>query len=230
MTIKFVYQPIFDIKESSVIAYEILLRIKKNQRFVSPRLYIQDAEKNGQIKDIDIKVIQLMSDLIIKHSTVNMIFAINISAISASCMQTIQQILRILKSFTSRVQVIIEITETSPIYNYNNVQYLVKKLRKLNCIIAIDDFGHSCSSFGLINLIKPDIIKINTKIIDYKYKLQTLKTFEALVMFAHSVNALVVAESVDDYEIYNLVLEYDIRYCQGFYLSKPLQENNLFFA
>ena len=100
-------------------------------------------------------------------------------------------------------------------------------LKKLGYKIFIDDFGTGYSNFVYLMQIKSDFIKIDGEIIKkILHDKVSLAVVKSIVNFTNEANISVVAEHVSSKEIYDIVAQLGIEYCQGYYFSapKPLPE------
>jgi len=89
---------------------------------------------------------------------------------------------------------------------------------------AIDDFGSGYSNFSYLLQIQPDFIKIDGSLI----KNLTRDSIEyhivrAIVKFAKTLNAQIVAEHVSSKEIVTILEDFDIEYMQGYYFAEPVE-------
>ena len=58
-------------------------------------------------------------------------------------------------------RVIIELTESHPVYDYHQLKEAVTHCRRLGFQIAIDDLGEGFSSLRLWSEVRPDFVKID---------------------------------------------------------------------
>ncbi len=119
-------------------------------------------------------------------------------------------------------KIIIELTESEGIKNYQEVSRFIKDIKAMGCQIAIDDFGTGYSNFTHMIHLDVDYLKIDGSIIQ---NILTDKNSEivvrTLVDFAGQLNIKTIAEFVDSKEIYEKVKQLGINYTQGYYFGKP---------
>ena len=119
-------------------------------------------------------------------------------------------------------KIILEVTETAAIENLDVAVRSLRKLRKLGCRVALDDFGSGYSSYGYIRSLPLDYLKIDGT---YIRNILTDKTDQALtasmVDVAHALGLKVIAEYVDSEGIYYWLKELGVDYVQGYWVHKP---------
>jgi len=104
----------------------------------------------------------------------------------------------------------------------------VNKYREKGFMISIDDIGAGYSNLDRLILLKPDIIKIDRKLIQdihqHYYKQQVV---DMIIKLAEKIGALVVAEGVEQLEEILKVLKFGAQLLQGYYIARPMDlENN----
>ncbi|HEX2658003.1 MAG TPA: EAL domain-containing protein [Polyangia bacterium] len=99
---------------------------------------------------------------------------------------------------------------------------LARNLRQQGFLVVLDDVGAGHSNLDRIPLFRPDIIKIDRGLIsgvarDF-YKQETLKS---LVSLSRRIGALVVAEGIESEAEAIVALELGVDLLQGFFLGRP---------
>lgn len=97
--------------------------------------------------------------------------------------------------------------------------------KNLGFAIALDDFGTGSSTFDRIDLIRPNIIKIDKSLFDNidnnKVNKQIVK---AIAKMCHNIGIRVLAEGVEEECSVLIALKSGINLFQGYYFSRPLDE------
>jgi EAL domain-containing protein (putative c-di-GMP-specific phosphodiesterase class I) len=92
----------------------------------------------------------------------------------------------------------------------------------LGCRVAIDDFGTGYSNFEYLMRLEPDYIKIDGSIIREVLNDENSKIITSVIVdFAKKMKIEVVAEFVEDEDIYKEVKKLGIEYSQGYHFSEP---------
>ncbi|UBM24160.1 EAL domain-containing protein [Pseudomonas sp. p1(2021b)] len=124
-------------------------------------------------------------------------------------------------SVSSRL--VIEVTEE---YEISSADYpiateIIKKLKSLGCIIALDDFGKSSSGFRNLAALDPEIIKIDMSYLHgARHSLESIGKLKALIDFCKSSNMLCVLEGVETEADLSVAREFQADLVQGYYFHK----------
>lgn len=119
----------------------------------------------------------------------------------------------------------LEITESTISSKEPYIQEAYSKLLNKGICLAIDDFGTGYSTFSAIQAIRFQLFKIDRSIINDITKNQSsLDIVKAMIDMAHSLEQQVVAEGVETNEQLQILRELNCDIVQGYYYSRPLQE------
>ncbi len=215
------YQPIVNNKTGKVEKYESLVRIiGDNGEIVSPAYFLHISKKNRLYEYITRKMLE---KIIIDFEKIKSELSFNLSIEDINNTETKNYIINVIKSnkeFANKL--VIELTETEEINNYEVVNDFIGELKNYNVKIAIDDFGSGYSNFDHIMSLDVDYLKIDASIIknlSNNKNSQILTKF--IVDFAKSMSIHTIAEFVSTKEIYEKVIELGVDYSQGYYLGEP---------
>ena len=89
-------------------------------------------------------------------------------------------------------------------------------------LLSADDFGSGINDLERIEIMKPDIVKLDRELIsgiDHDSKKQEHIT--NLIPYFHSKNMLVVAEGVEEKEEFDYLVGLGVDLFQGYYLARP---------
>ncbi|MET7143680.1 EAL domain-containing protein [Xanthomonas sp. PPL135] len=119
----------------------------------------------------------------------------------------------------------LEITEHAIVRNYLELADALSPLRARGARLAVDDAGAGYASMRHILRLQPDVIKLDMSIthcIDSDRKCRALA--KGLTNFAHEIGSHVVAEGVETAEELETLRALDVDFVQGYFLSRPLPE------
>lgn len=221
------YQPIKKTHAESDIGWcEILLRMRMDDgSFHSPGAFLPAAERYGLATQIDkwvlTQCVQLLSDQTNNFSYQHC--AINLSGHTISDEDFLSFVLELLETHQiSAHSLCFEITETAAISNFTAAQNLISTLKLKGASFSLDDFGSGVSSFGYLNLLDVDYVKIDG---EFMLNLANDKIAREMVSTIHTFARLMgketIAEYVYDEEILKILKEIDIDYVQGYLLGEP---------
>ncbi|BCN93087.1 hypothetical protein THMIRHAM_08720 [Thiomicrorhabdus immobilis] len=220
------YQPIIKLSDKTISHYEVLVRmIDENGDLVFPGTFIPAAERMGLIRDVDKWVLGHALQQLALHlnSIPDLRFTVNISAPSLQA-SDFPEVLKqaLIDSGVPATHLLIELTETSYIDNFEQVLKNLEKVDELGVAIALDDFGIGFSSFSYLKKMPLSFVKL-----DGSYVKDLLNVPEDQV-FVESVSKMVnafgmqtIAEFVGDELSCQKLLELGVEYAQGFYIGQP---------
>lgn len=188
------FQPIVRATDSSVFAYEALLRCQ-GPLFSSPPRFIAAAELLGRVGDVGLAVRRAVADeLAARPHEVHTIFVnLHPSEVRADVLGSATEPLL---PFASKI--VLEITEQAALGSDRRLKDDLSRLRECGYRIAIDDLGEGYAGLSSIVRVNPDIVKIDMSLvrsIDRTPLKQDIVS--AIVGLARPNQILVVAEGVE---------------------------------
>ncbi|WP_220457982.1 MULTISPECIES: EAL domain-containing protein [unclassified Actinotalea] len=119
-------------------------------------------------------------------------------------------------------RVVLELSEHSPVEDYDALRSALAGPRAAGMRLAIDDVGAGFASLRHIVLCAPDVIKLDRSIVDGVSADPVLTTLvEALVAFAHGNGTTVVAEGVETAADVAALRQLRVDEAQGWYFGRP---------
>ena len=119
-------------------------------------------------------------------------------------------------------QIVLEITERSALYNYNNYSKILNHYKNQGYRLAIDDMGAGYSNLSSISKIKPFYIKIDMDLIkDIDKDPFNQAIIQAFVSLSNLTNTRLIAEGVETKEELEVLIKYGVHAAQGYYIAKP---------
>lgn len=214
------FQPLFNFRTRRVEKFEALARlITENGEPVSPFFFLEVAHRTRQYLRMSEAVMTRTFEI---FKELPYAFAINLSVEDIRNTEMTALIERLLGECNNPRRVILEITETRAIENFDEVNAFINRMRRHGCRIAIDDFGTGYANFGYLVKLNADIIKIDGSIIEAAAKDPANRLIAELIIdYAHKTGKEVVAEFVSSREVFELVRALGVDHAQGFYIGKP---------
>lgn len=214
------YQGLYNNRTKEIDKYESLMRIEDVEGTVyTPFHFLDIAKKYNLYNKISIKMIQrVLAEF--AHRTEKV--AINLSLSDAQSEYFKDWFLGQLERYPHPEKITIEILESDDFKDNKSFKNFLEDVRSYGCKIAVDDFGTGYSTFVTVSTMEPDYIKIDGSIIkNIATDQKCVALLDAMSYFSEKMNALTVAEFVEDGEIQAALLEYNIAYSQGYHFSKP---------
>ncbi len=227
------FQPIVHASTGELYGLEALLRWKSQvYGQVSPLDIIKEAEQNGLIHQIGLWVFKeaiKMLRTINQHYHRKLIMSINLSTVQLNRTDLLNRFFELVNQMeVNPHNIVLEITETALIENFNTCIGYLTEFRKLGFQIALDDFGTGYSSLSYFKRLPIDYIKIDKSFIDemlnHEYDMTIIEIME---MLAHNRELSIVAEGIETEEQLGKINDVGYDYAQGYLFSKPLVEEEL---
>ena len=193
------YQPLVNIQNNEITAFEALLRWNHPVRgLVPPGEFIPIAEETGLIIPLGEWVLRRACQETANWPT-NIKVAVNLSPAQLNSRNFTEVVVNALAaSGMSANRLQLEITETVLLQNTFNTLATLQKLRALGVQIALDDFGTGYSSLSYLRSFPFDKIKIDRSFIqDLMSGTEPLAIVHAIAGLAKNLNMISTAEGVE---------------------------------
>jgi EAL domain-containing protein (putative c-di-GMP-specific phosphodiesterase class I) len=223
-----VYQPVVDAITGKIFSVEALMRWYHNGEFISPNQFIPLAEKNGYISKLGlISIVESIKFLKEIDEAFNV--SINLSALQLKDPNLMGLLKKTIEeNHVSYEKIIIEITETAVIEDFNQTIEILEEMKALGLRIALDDFGTGYSSLSYLTRLPVDFLKIDKSFVQsINEKEETVDLIEAIVAIAKNRNLKVVFEGVETKEQLRFLIRLGCRFAQGYYFFKPMEKEQL---
>lgn len=222
-----VYQPqVNDAGET--IGLEALVRWQDEELgFVSPAEFVDVAEKSGLmiplgnfVLDTSLREFRQLIDKVQQPLDL----AINISVIQFCQPGFVDTVLNALKTHdVSPSSLVLEITETLFMGNFDQVLQTICDLRSHGIRLAMDDFGTGYSSLSLLRQLPLDELKIDKSFVDGIVEDEKAANMvRSIVAIARSHNMSLIAEGVEEQAQAQALIKMGCLRFQGYYFSRPV--------
>ena len=220
-------QPLVNIRNGQVVRLEALARWQHPVRGqIAPSTFIPLAETCGQATALAFQMLEQASGLLPewRRWAPGLRVAVNIS------MQTMQDPLfaERLAAFLARNGAEgdwfeLEITESTFMHEPERTLETVEAARRLGFLFSIDDFGTGYSSLGYLAALPVNAVKIDRQfVIPMTTDHRREAIVRATIALGHDLGFEVVAEGVEDREIYELLGALGCDVAQGFHIARPM--------
>ncbi len=228
------YQPLVNIQNNEITAFEALLRWNHPIRgLVPPAEFIPIAEETGLIIPLGEWVLRGACQETANWPT-NIKVAVNLSPAQLNSRNFTDVVVNALAaSGVSANRLQLEITETVLLQNTFNTLATLQKLRALGVQIALDDFGTGYSSLSYLRSFPFDKIKIDRSFIqDLMTGAEPLAIVHAIAGLAKSLNMTSTAEGVETKQQLEALQALGCIEMQGYLFSRarpPAEIARMFF-
>ena len=127
----------------------------------------------------------------------------------------------------------LEITETSIIDEFQRAKCAVEELRTLGVAVSIDDFGAGFTSLAYLNELAVAEMKLDRRFsspLAGGAKTRDADLVRATIALGHALGLDVVAEGVEDHGALDLLRELGCDIAQGFGIGRPVPAVDVIFA
>ena len=221
------FQPIIDLKDDSIYAYEALTRgVYPDGTLMSPGELFEKSSRN----DTNFKLDRLCRESALKTSAVKKINSkVFINFLPTSiydpkfCLQATVKWAKQLDHDPKNI--VFEVVETEKVEDKEHLKTILDYYRQQGFQVALDDVGEGYSSLNMLVDLQPDIIKVDRNIIDGIHENSMKQSvYKALRTISSDNGIKLLAEGVETIDELNKVKQLGADYAQGYYYAKPTAE------
>jgi c-di-GMP-specific phosphodiesterase len=223
------FQPLADLVTREWVGVEALARWDHPQRGpVPPEVFVAIAEESDLVRMLGDRVLDLVVAQLATwrdHPVMKgVVVGANVSGrhlSDPSFVPTLTQ--RFLAQGVKPVRLIIELTETSMMEDYEAARATVTALGDLGVTLVIDDFGTGQSTLTRLRQFPAYGVKLDRSFIeDLAHDHRSEDIVAAVVQLAHALGMVVCAEGVENVEQLRAVTRLGVDLVQGFLVARPM--------
>lgn len=213
------FQPILDLQNQCIFAYEALVRGKHGQSAGSILSQVNESNRYRFDQAIRVKAIQLARSLNLP-TRLSINFLPNAVYRPDTCIRATLQAAK-LYNFPIE-QLIFEITEGENIDDKAHLISIIQEYKRQGFKTAIDDFGAGYSGLNLLAEFQPDLIKLDLALVRNIHQNKVKQAIlHGIMIVCQEVGIDIIAEGIETKEELDFIMQSGIRYAQGFYFAKP---------
>lgn len=223
-------QPIRPLTEKSLPGtyFEVLLRVAGDSGdLVSAERVIRAAERYGLMGTVDRWVIRATFETLAAQPAYVLgrlrLCSLNLSAVSLhdrSILEYIHQ--QLARTRVPPRTVCFELTETAAVENIAQARWLIQELLAIGCRFALDDFGSGIASYGYLNDLPVNYVKIAGAFVENIAGSPVNAAMVASIQqLARVLGVETIAESVSTATALRAVTELGVDYAQGRWIAEP---------
>jgi Amt family ammonium transporter len=203
--------------------HEVLLRLRDGTRVVGPQEFLTVAQRYGQLPTIDRWVIEQSFRLLGERKNTNLSLSINVSGSTlelpdfAAFVEELER-----RHGVDPRRVCMEVTESVAFDRLSRAVGHMRQLRTRGYRFALDDFGSGVASFGYLQQLPVDLVKIDGRFVrDLGKDASAALIVESLAKLARLKSLECVAEWVESREALEELGRLGVDYAQGLYIERP---------
>jgi diguanylate cyclase (GGDEF)-like protein len=226
------FQPKLDLRSGLIVGVESLARWEHSSKgAIAPGKFIPVAESSGFISDLTMRILNssLCHYDAMQAGSTHVHLAVNLSANDLQenhLPEVIRQMLGIWDVPAGSLT--LELTETAVMEDDAMYGESLERLKDTGVRLSIDDFGTGYSSMSRLRNLPVDELKIDMSFV--KNMLTSSpdeRIVHSMINLAHDLGLLVVAEGVEDLATLQRLKEFGCDLVQGYYVSKPLDQEKI---
>ncbi|HEY2704722.1 MAG TPA: EAL domain-containing protein [Candidatus Dormibacteraeota bacterium] len=217
-----VFQPIVDLATGEVIGYEALGRPAGGSREAAVDELFDAADRLGLGRDLDWVCRRTALQAARRLPAGCQIF-VNVGAGSLlDPVHGVDQMLLLLRWAHRRPEeVVLEITERDAVHDLDRLTEVLRVYRAHGFRFALDDVGEGHSTFEVLAAATPEFLKVAGSLVRRVDALGPRGAVDALVAFAATTGAEVIAEGLETAETAATLRRLGVTLGQGFALGRP---------
>ncbi|RVG04109.1 EAL domain-containing protein [Sinorhizobium meliloti] len=222
------YQPVYSAQSHEISSLEALIRWRHPSKgSIAPDAFVPLAETAGLIDRLGAFVLKEACSTAREFPGLDI--AVNVSAVELGQRHYAAQVLSLLRQFgIEPARLELEITETALLDEAGVCEKNITALREFGVKFALDDFGTGFSSFGRLQRLEVDRIKIDRSFVHaFDRSGGGVAVVRSIVGVAHAKGLRITAEGVETEEQSEILRELGCDELQGFHLSRPMSKNSL---
>ncbi|BBP57923.1 hypothetical protein PHLH4_15130 [Pseudomonas sp. St316] len=220
------FQPIICLSERRIVGYEALTRGPSNSPLHSPIALLSVARQAGRLSELELACRRSACQRFNEQKLPGKLF-LNVSpeSLLESAHQTGRTLQLLQDLGIAPSQVVIELTEQTPIDDFQLLQTALHHYRAMGFSIALDDLGAGYSSLRLWSELRPDYVKIDRHFIDGIHQDALKREFVGSILkIARASRAQVIAEGIELPEELAVLIEMGVDLVQGYLLARPQEQ------
>ncbi|MDG3085926.1 EAL domain-containing protein [Vibrio hannami] len=222
------YQPKVRAADEQIVGYEVLSRLKINNKICPPSSFIPNLIEQEKITEYTCKLFKVALKEVSTLRKFDKTLSFNVDYQSLRMRGFADQILSIAERFGFPLdQLTIEVTENASALNGNVIANLTK-FRIKGCNVSIDDFGmNHCGFTELLKLPFTEIKIDRSYVVDIVESNRAFDLVRALSSVASCLGITIVAEGIETLEQRDKLRSIHIDYFQGYMYGKPTTIDNV---
>jgi EAL domain-containing protein (putative c-di-GMP-specific phosphodiesterase class I)/ActR/RegA family two-component response regulator len=221
------YQPVIDMKTRRVKGAEALARwAHPNRGLLLPDAFLEQVINDG--------LMQALTDVVVQSSVAqatrwaqageDLILSMNVTASTLLDLTLPDRIVDLCKRHRIPPEkLILEVTETEAMRDIARTMDVLLRMRIRNIGVSIDDFGTGHSSLRELQRMPFSEMKIDKSfVLEMVSNKDSAVIVNSIIDLAHNLGLKVIAEGVENVDIWRMLAERGCDYAQGFFMGKPM--------
>lgn len=215
LNIDYVFQPIFYPDGKTVFAREALMRPQGKD-------VVELIDEYLQLDQLHIIELATVFGAMQKYAHRGYTEWVAINSFPSECM-TMEEAEVFQQLFGDiREKIIIEMLEY-PELSMQNWNHKNQAVRRMDNLISIDDYGTGINDHGKVELLQPDIVKLDRSLIsNIDQETEKQEHCSEIIQKLHAMKKTIVAEGIETKGEFEYLVASGVDLFQGYYLARPM--------
>jgi diguanylate cyclase (GGDEF)-like protein/PAS domain S-box-containing protein len=215
-----VFQPILDLDTGLLVAYEALAR-GPHGRLARPDALFAAARAEGRLAELDAACRVAAFRGAVEHGLLApLTLFVNVEP-EVLDSAPLDDLLAIAQGAPGQLRVVLEITERALAARPADLLRTVERVRDLGWGLALDDVGADVLSLAFMPLLRPDVVKLDLRLVQERPGPQIAEIMNAVNAYAERSGALILAEGIETEQHLSTARALGARLGQGWLLGRP---------
>jgi diguanylate cyclase (GGDEF)-like protein/PAS domain S-box-containing protein len=216
-----VFQPIVDLDSGAVVAYEALARGPEGP-LQRPDVLFAAARSSGLLAELDDLCRRAAFTGAVEHGLLApLTLFVNVEP-EVLDTAPLDDLLAIAEAAPGELRVVLEITERALATRPADLLRTVERVRALGWSVALDDVGAETLSLAFMPLLRPDVIKLDLRLVQDRPGQAVAEIMNAVNDHAEKTGAVVLAEGIETQAHLVMARALGARLGQGWMFGRPL--------
>ena len=213
-----VFQPIVTLADGAVVGFEALARWPGSAG-LNPQVVFAEAKATNRLGELDqLCVTAAITGALTGRLGRDALLCINCEPISAE-LSVAQN--AVLQRGGAELQVMFELTERSLLTHPHVLLHKVAALREQGFAIALDDVGAHPDSMALLDVVSPDVVKLDLGLVQSQPDDDQARTLSAVWAHHERTGAVILAEGIETDDHLEQALTVGATLGQGHKFGRP---------
>jgi EAL domain-containing protein (putative c-di-GMP-specific phosphodiesterase class I)/ActR/RegA family two-component response regulator len=211
------YQPIVHARDSSVFAYEALMR-SDEPSLPHPGAVLDAAERASRVHDVGRTV---RESVLISASLADPGWFIFVNLHPEDLLDP--TLYEADSAFTALApRLVLEVTERASLDHINDVKQRIARLRELGFRIALDDLGAGYAGLTSFTTLEPEFVKLDMSLIrGIDRHPMKRRIVRSMVQLCHEMGKQIVAEGIETADERGTLIDLGCDFLQGYLIARP---------
>ena len=223
--VSLVFQPIFSFREARILGFEALVRGPEGSALQTPAALFSAAADEGLANEVNVLcIVEVLRAFAARSFEGSLFLNVSPQFILKRGFDRARAERFLADLGISPDQVVIELTEDYPTFDFPIVHESLMLYRSMGFRIAIDDLGEGFASLRLWSELRPEFVKADkhfvTGVSNDPVKAQFLRAIQDI---AESAGAQVIAEGIETAADFKVVKDLGVACGQGWFIGRPAE-------